>query len=166
MRPMTARTDDDEDPELGDVLDFMRLLWGVNHALEAWSKRMDATIGVTGPQRLVVRIVGQYPGISAGRLAEVLHVHPSTLTGILGRLERRGILKRSADPDDRRRALFGLTAQGRKLDGLRTGTVEAAVRRALKDLSPAHVGGARKVLSELAVVLDEPAEKPARRAKR
>src|SRR6185436_8768825 len=92
--------DDGKGPPLGAVLDFMRLLWAVDHALQSASKRMEATHGVTGPQRLVVRIVGRFPGIAAGRIAEILHVHPSTLTGILKRLEQRQILTRRSDPRD------------------------------------------------------------------
>ena len=38
---------------------------------------VKATVGLTGPQRLVVRLVGRFPGITAGRLAEILHVHCS-----------------------------------------------------------------------------------------
>src|SRR6267378_5200867 len=121
----------DKGPPLGAVLDFMRLLWAVDHALQSASKRMEAAYGVTGPQRLVVRIVGRFPGIAAGRVAEILHVHPSTLTGILKRLESRGLLQRRTDPRDARRALFMLTPKGRKLDTVRTGIVEQAVRRAL-----------------------------------
>ena len=49
-------------------------------------KRMEQRSGVTGPQRLVLRVVGLFPGISAGALARLLHVHPSTLTGVLHRL--------------------------------------------------------------------------------
>src|SRR5262249_46223622 len=104
--------------ELGSVLEFMRVLWAVDHGLEAASKRMEARLGVTGPQRLVLRILGRYPSASAGRLAEILHLHPSTLTGILKRLETRGLITRRVDPADGRRALFDLTARGLKVDGL------------------------------------------------
>lgn len=48
---------------LGPVLSFMRALWGVNHGLESSSRRMKGSIGVTGPERMVVRLVGRYPGI-------------------------------------------------------------------------------------------------------
>jgi DNA-binding MarR family transcriptional regulator len=141
------------DLPLGAVLDFMRMLWALDHALQSASKRMVASFGVTGPQRLVVRIVGRFPGIAAGRVAAILHVHPSTLTGILQRLESRGILQRRPDPRDARRALLMLTAKGRKLDTVRTGTVEQAVRRALaKD--PAKVVAAQEVLVALAEELD------------
>jgi DNA-binding MarR family transcriptional regulator len=141
--------------ELGPVLDFMRALWALDHALQSASKRMEATRGVTAPQRLVVRIVGRFPGISAGEVADILHLHPSTLTGVLKRLGDRGLLERKADPSDGRRALLALTPRGRKLDQLRDGTVEAAVRRALKRLPPASVRAAR----DAALVLSGELEK-------
>src|SRR3954470_409893 len=120
--PLGSDRDGAESIGLGEVIEFMRLLWAVDHGLEASSKQMDARFGVTGPQRLVIRIVGRHPGIAAGRIAEILHVHPSTLTGVLARLVGRGILLRKADPADGRRALFGLTPAGKKLDELRSGT--------------------------------------------
>src|SRR5262245_45581529 len=93
-------------PPLGDVLEFMRLLWAIDHGLQSTSKRMETSLGVTGPQRLVIRIVGRFPGVAAGQLARILHVHPSTLTGILKRLEQRGIVSRQADPEDALRAVL------------------------------------------------------------
>lgn len=141
-------------PGLGDVLEFLRLLWAVDHALQSGSKRMESRLGVTGPQRLVLRIVGRFPGIGAGRVAQILHLHPSTLTGIVQRLQARGLLQRTIDPKDGRRALFTLSPRGRKLDALQSGTVEAAVDRALRRL-PEKVGAAQEILAALAEELAE-----------
>jgi DNA-binding MarR family transcriptional regulator len=151
--PVSPAPEDGTEPPLGAVLDFMRLLWAVDHALQSASKRMESTFGVTGPQRLVVRIVGRFPGIAAGRVAEILHVHPSTLTGILKRLETRGMLQRKSDPRDARRALFSLTQKGKKLDTLKTGVVEQAVRKVLAK-SPGSVGAAQEMLAALSEELD------------
>lgn len=137
-------------PPLGHVLDFMRVLWALDHGLQSTSKRMEATLGVTGPQRLVIRIVGQLPGTSAGHVSSILHIHPSTLTGILKRLEVRGALVRKADPSDGRRVKLYLTPRGQLLNRTREGTVEAAVRRVLSKLPPDKVEVAREVLSQLA----------------
>jgi MarR family transcriptional regulator, organic hydroperoxide resistance regulator len=155
---------EDDATGLGEVMEFMRLLWAVDHELEASSKRMFADVGVTGPQRLVIRIVGRHPGVSAGRLAEILHVHPSTLTGVLGRLVDHGLIVRKADPGDGRRALFSLTPQGRKVDGVRTGTIEARVRSALSKLSEREVEAARRVLGAIADSLATPARSAPRSA--
>jgi MarR family transcriptional regulator, organic hydroperoxide resistance regulator len=140
-------------PELGQVLEFMQALWAVDHELQSSSKRMEAASGVTGPQRLVIRIVGRFPGIAAGKVSEILHLHPSTLTGVLKRLEAHGLVERRADPADARRALLDLSAKGRAIDAVRGGTVEASVRRALAKLPARAVAGAREVLEVLAAEL-------------
>jgi DNA-binding MarR family transcriptional regulator len=143
-----------EVPPLGDVLEFMRLIWAVHHGLEKTSKQMDVRLGVTGPQRLVVRIVGRFPGIPAGRLAQILHVHPSTLTGVLKRLEGRGFIERRPDPRDGRRVSLGLTARGRRLD-VAAGTVEGAVNHALNVAGSSQVRAAGRVLKILAETLEQ-----------
>jgi DNA-binding MarR family transcriptional regulator len=109
----------------------MQRLWELVHALAVRSKRMGRTLGVTGPQRLVIRVVGQSPGATASEISDILGLHPSTLTGVLARLERQRLLQRRVDPADRRRVRFRLTPAGRRIDRERKGTVEAAVRRAM-----------------------------------
>lgn len=156
--------DKDESPvnagNLGPVLDFMRLVWAVDHGLAARSKLMETTMGVTGPQRFVLRVVGRFPKIAAGELAEILHLHPSTLTGILRRLESAGLVVRKHDPIDRRRALFILSPKGKRVDVPSAGTVEDAVKRALSGLRPQEVAAARTALTSLAAELtDAPAAK-------
>lgn len=51
-------------------------------------------------------MMGKLPGLSAGQLARALHVHPSTLTGVLRRLESRRAIERRAAPEGGRRAHF------------------------------------------------------------
>lgn len=128
----------------------MRQLWAVAHGLESTSKYMLATLGVTGPQRLVVRLVGHHGSMSAGELARTMHIHPSSLTGMLRRLEAAGLLRRTPDPADGRRALITLTPSGRRLNARKEGTVEAAVARALASASKHDVRGAERVLQLLA----------------
>lgn len=155
MEAQPSRTSDPERPDslsrrsLGPVLEFMRSLWRVNHSLESTSRRMKARMGVTAPERMVVRLVGRYPGIAAGELARILHVHPSTLTGLLKRLVRRGLLERRADASDARKSLFLLTAKGVAVDKTRRGTVEAAVRDTLASLPDHDVDTAAAVLDAL-----------------
>lgn len=135
---------------LGTALDFMRLLWSVDHGLDRRSKRMEAELGVTGVQRMVIRLIGRFPDVSAGRLAELLHVHPSTLTGVLKRLTDRGFIGREKDPHDARRSKFVLLPEGQRIDATQAGTVEAATRRALARIPPEAIDAARTVLSAVA----------------
>jgi MarR family transcriptional regulator, organic hydroperoxide resistance regulator len=143
-------------PPLGDTLHFMRLIWTVDHALQSRSKLMDRAIGVTGPQRLVIRIVGRFPGISAGRLAEILQIDPSTLTGILRRLEKKKLIGRRTDDRDGRRSLVGLTDKGIKLNVDMAETIESAVRKTLAATANKKLKAAEEVLVNLARALQAP----------
>jgi DNA-binding MarR family transcriptional regulator len=117
----------------------MQRMWGLVHALDVTSRRMLHDLGVTGPQRLVIRVVGQKPDITPGEVARMLGLHPSTLTGVLARLARQRLIDRLPDREDRRRIHLRLTTAGRRVDRARRGTVEAAVRRALGRAEPATI---------------------------
>ena len=146
-------------PALDPVLDFLRLLWSIEHGLQSTSKRMGKTLGITGPQRLVLKIVSQYPEISAGELAHVVRLHPSTITGILQRLVAKGLLVRDADAADTRRVRLRVRDHARSLTRRSPGTVEAAVQQVLARVPQAHVTHARAVLTAIADAL-EPGEAP------
>ena len=132
------------------VLDFLRLMWAVDHELQSVSKRMLIDLGLTGPQRLAVRFIGRRPGLAAGELATLLHLDPGTVTGILRRLEASGIITRTRDTSDSRRICLALTSRGRSVNRRRTGTIEFAVRRALASVSDQDVRAARRVLKLIA----------------
>lgn len=134
---------------LGRTLGFMRLLLAVDHAFDSRSKRMQVDLGITAPQRFFLRIVGRYPGISLGDVASIMEVHASTLTGVMRRLQARKFVSRNSDPQDRRRVMLRLTNEGRRLDELRDGTVEAALRRALQRSSAEDVAAAERVLGNV-----------------
>jgi MarR family transcriptional regulator, organic hydroperoxide resistance regulator len=136
-------------PSLGEDLDFLRLIWAVDHGLQTTSKQMERALGVTGPQGLVLRIIARFPGLTMARLALILRVHSSTAGGIVKRLERRGLVCRRQDPRDRRRAYLGLTETGRDFDLGAAGFIEAAVHRTLGELPRRTIEHARQTLTVL-----------------
>lgn len=147
------------EPGLGEVLEFMRLLWAVAHGMNTHSKQMRVSLGVTGRQRLVLRMVGRFPGSTATQLASILHIHPSTLSGVVKRLVKRGYLMRHEDPLDTRRAFLLLTDAGRALNAPTDGTVEAAVERLFLRVSEEQRLAAQELLTALAEEL-RPRESP------
>lgn len=153
-RPAPKDANGEPEPKLGESLEFLQLLWELVHALQSLSKHMEASLGVTGPQRLVLRIVGRSPGISAGGLARILRVHPSTLTGVLRRLEQRDYVARAPDAADGRRSLFSLTRKGRLIDRDTGVTAESAVRTVLGRSGDARAASTRATLRELVIELE------------
>jgi DNA-binding MarR family transcriptional regulator len=140
--------------ELPEVLQFMRLLWELVHTLDRASKRMSQDLGVTGPQRLTLRVVGLFPGLSAGDLAHILRLHPSTLTGVLQRLIDQRLVQRTPAAADRRRAQLRLTARGARINQLSSGTVEAAVTVMLRRCTARDRAAARRVITALSAELE------------
>lgn len=149
-----------------EVLAFMRLMWAVDHALQRASKQMNRIIGLTGPQRLVIRMLGEDPGLSPGEIAERLHLDPSTLTGIIQRLERRALVVRHRDPADGRRYRLELSDRGRRVTVPSAGTIEAAVADTLAGCRPAEIRAARSFFQRLAARLEKVPAALERRARR
>ncbi len=155
---MSLSEQDEPLPSLGGALDFLRIVWALEHALETTSRRMERTLGVTARQRMILRVVGRYPGISAGQLARILHIDRGTLSAALKRLEKRRLLERKADPADGRRVLVALSADGKKLDVPSPGSVEQGVELVIQSLGPSQVLAFRTGLEQLTAQLEKASE--------
>ncbi len=142
---------------LSPALNFLRELWQLNHAIERLSKKMEIVYGITAQQRMIIRLVGKYPGMTAGQLSEHLHLDPGTISAAIRRLENKGLLSRRPDVRDKRRVLLGLTTSGRALDKPATGTVEWVVEKMLQQNPKDDVEGAARVLGILVEALESEA---------
>ena len=143
---------------LEPVLEFMRTLWSLDHALQRASIRMEAALGLRAQQRFVVRILGRLPGLSPAQLAELLHVDRGSITALLKRLEAKELVTRKPDLNDGRRVFLSLTARGRKLDTPTRVSVEHAVASVLERTTSADLAAVKRVLSRLVMALDQVAE--------
>ena len=152
---MTAASDTAE-LTLGPNIEFMRNLWRLNRALELFSRRLATTFGVTAQQRMIIRCVGKYPGMTATQLARHFHLDAGTVSTALARLERKGLLERRRAPRDRRRLTLGLTLQGRAIDRTAS-TPERAVERLLHAASSDDIASSQRVLEAFTLLLDREA---------
>ena len=143
---MIPNPEPDNDFTMGPASEFMRSLWQLNHAIERVSRSMETSFGVTAQQRMMIRCVGKYPGMTASQLAAHFHLDAGTVSTALGRLERKGLLERRRGHRDRRRVTLGLTAAGRKIDRKVAGTVEHAVEVLLRTASADDLACTRHVL--------------------
>jgi MarR family transcriptional regulator, organic hydroperoxide resistance regulator len=141
--------------ELDPVLEFLRTIWALNHALERASIRMESALGITAQQRFVIRLIGRMPGVTPGELADLLHVDRGSITAVLKRLEARALVSRTPDPADRRRVALALTARGRKLNVPAAISVEHAVELALEGSPAADVAAMRRLARRLIAALDQ-----------
>ena len=73
------------------------------------------THGITLPQWRALAVIQKYAGISQVAMAEKIDTDPMTISGILDRLDKRGLIERFPDPNDSRSKLARLTAEGEVL---------------------------------------------------
>ena len=77
-------------------------------------KRFESSsrdIGVTGGQWRALARIAECPGINQGALASMLEVEAITAGRMVDRLEKRGLVERRPDPNDRRVWLLHATPQ-------------------------------------------------------
>ena len=84
-------------------------------AIDLRSRQLMQTVGLTGPQLSVLRTIDHQGEIAAGKLAAEIHLSQGTLTTILERLERRGLIARRRCKQDKRRVLCTLTTAGQEV---------------------------------------------------
>ncbi len=72
-------------------------------------------LGLTYPQYLVLLVLWQEDGLPVKQLGDRLGLDSGTLTPLLKRLEKGGIVERTRDRDDQRVVHIALTAEGRAL---------------------------------------------------
>jgi DNA-binding MarR family transcriptional regulator len=70
---------------------------------------------VTGPQLIALQELSRLGQVPVGVLARQVHVSHPTMTGILDRLEKRGLARRTKDTEDRRRITASVTPEGLRL---------------------------------------------------
>lgn len=72
-------------------------------------------LGITYPQYLVLMILWEEEGVPVNDIAKKLILNTNTITPLLKRMEKDGIIKRKRSKEDERKVLVHLTRKGRQL---------------------------------------------------
>jgi DNA-binding MarR family transcriptional regulator len=84
-------------------------------AVDLHSRALVARYGLTGPQLTIMKALEAVNGLWVGKLAEQVHLSQATVTGILDRLAKAGLIVRRRDGQDKRRVTAELTPEGRRV---------------------------------------------------
>lgn len=102
---------------------------------------------LTVPKALLLLEIPPGIGRTPGFLANRLDLENSSMTGLLDRLEKKGLIVRIPNPDDRRGFLIYLTTEGIKARDTIKSLVEDLDSKLRAEMSPEEIRVFRKVIS-------------------
>lgn len=100
-------------PTFNDVEDqIVSSIRRIIRAIDLQSRRLMDEHKLTGPQLATLRGAQKLGEVSISTLARTVHLSQPTVSGILNRLERRGLVVRKRSSGDRRSFVIGMTEEG------------------------------------------------------
>lgn len=84
----------------------------IMRGMDISSRQLISEHGLTTPQLICLRHLLEQGAMTTGVLAKAVSLSPATVTGILDRLELRGLVTRERRPEDKRRVLVAVTTAG------------------------------------------------------
>lgn len=110
---------------------ILRLLRRISRAVDVHSRQLSVQQGLTGPQLVCLRELRGSGRMTPSDLARKVSVSQATVTGILDRLESRGLVQRERNPDDKRRVFVWLTERGQEAVSVAPQPLQARFARRL-----------------------------------
>ena len=102
----------DKSIKIANIINNLRRIFQILHEQ---SKKIENETGLTGPQLWAIKVINEHSSIKVSDLANQLYIHPTTVVGIIDRLEKRKLVQRRRCQDDRRVVWIELTASGHAL---------------------------------------------------
>ena len=132
-------------------MDLRRIM----RAMDVYSRQLATSHGLTGPQMLCLREITTHGSLTTGTLARAMALSPATLTGILDRLEMRGLVSRERRPEDKRRVVVSLTPHGRQMSQELPSPLQERFGAKLAALPAEEQAAIRHALGKVAKMMEE-----------
>jgi len=116
--------------------DILRALRRITRAIDLHSRRLANTFGLTGPQLVCLRALGQTDQATPSALAKEVALSQGTVTGIIDRLSARQLVKRERSSRDRRVVTVTITDAGQALIDQAPSPLQETFAAQLNDLVP------------------------------
>ena len=142
--PTAAVTD--PRPEVDAIVETIIYLYTESRRL---TKGMASQFGITGPQLTVIKLLETFDNLSLSSLSERIRAQNSTVTGIIDRMEREGLVRRERSTVDRRVVHIRLSDKGQKLAKQIQVEPMEIFREALASLSQADLKDLLRLLNKL-----------------
>lgn len=143
-RPRQARRTGDT--ALGLALAGVRRL---DRGLRLAARQVERETGLSAAQLFVLEHLDDVTGLSLNELADHTFTDRSSVSAVVDRLVDAGLARRSADPDDKRRANIRITRRGRGVLDRAPAAPTQLLLRGLAQLAPAERRSLARTLARL-----------------
>ena len=136
------------------IVETMQSLRRIFKATQNYSQEVCREFGVTGPQLWALRTISQNKSISLGELGKAMYLHPSSITGLIDRLEKRGFALRNRDRKDRRVIKITLTPKGTALAKRSPNPIQGKMIHGLKNLKKGTLNSIFNSMKKLVEIME------------
>ena len=126
-----------------------RLLLQARESVMAHTRPSLREHGLSDQQWRVLRVLGEHGTVETGRVAREAFILGPSLTGVLARMERDGLVRRERDPQDQRRSVVEATPKGLKLVERLSRTIEEHYRWMEKSIGKQKLAALYDLLDEV-----------------
>jgi DNA-binding MarR family transcriptional regulator len=130
------------------------MLHRIFQAVDLFSRKTLREFGVSGPQIWALRTISEADVVNMGDLAQRMHLHMSTITGIIDRLEIAKLVTRERSSSDARVMELRLTPKGRSILAKAPEPPRSKAARGLQRLSAKDLKRVRSALLLVAKAMD------------
>jgi DNA-binding MarR family transcriptional regulator len=135
--------------------DILRSIRRIVRALDLYSRKLVRHFGLSGPQLSCLRLLDLHGPMQSGELATAMGLSPATVTGIVDRLEARGLVRRRRQQDDKRCVLVLLSVRGGRLSRQAPPLLQESISSAVRALAPAEQHNLNRYLHRLDDLMTE-----------
>jgi len=113
-------------------LQILQAIRRIMRAVDLYSRKLRSQCELTSPQLVCLGTVVEHGPLTVSEIAQRAFLSPSTVVGILDRLEGRGLIKRERDTTDRRVVNTLVTTKGEKIVAKAPSPLQDSLHEALK----------------------------------
>jgi DNA-binding MarR family transcriptional regulator len=137
-------------------LRILRALRRIIHSVDLYSKELAATNKVTAPQLICLLHVVNSGPVSATAIGREVHLSPSTVVGILDRLEEKGLVERQRSREDRRIVRVTATREGVELSRKAPSPLQQTLANSLAELPELEQATIALSLERIVALMEAP----------
>lgn len=134
--------------------DIVAALRRIIRAVDLHSRRLVEEHGLTAPQLATLSAIAAAAPVSPAEIADRVHLSRPTVTGILERLRKRGLVDRTPSTVDRRRVSISLTELGRSVLSRAPSLLQERFRHALAGIEDWEQLSILATLERIASMMD------------